>query len=85
VRMRWLLLLLLGLNLVYLGWGVYRAQDSESARASPLERAPGVSEIRLIDSLADSPPAQASEEPGLAAGADRRPKSPTISPEVLLR
>jgi hypothetical protein len=83
--MRWLLLLLLGLNLVYLGWGVYRAQDPDSKRAGPLERAPGVGEIRLIDSLADSPPAQASEEPGSAGGPDRRPKSPTISPEILLR
>lgn len=57
VRMRWILLLLLGLNLAYLASGLYRAQLSHPDRqgAAPQSES-GVGEIRLIDSLVDSPP-----------------------------
>jgi len=73
VRMRWVLLLLLGLNLAYLGWGLYRAHFTDPHSDSPpLQRAPGVSEIRLIDSLADSPPPWASQESGHEIPADPR-------------
>ena len=65
MRMRWVLLLLLGLNLAYLGWGLYRAHSADPDRGSPpLQRAPGVSEIQLIDSLADSPPPRMAGESG---------------------
>lgn len=68
-----MLLLLLGLNLAYLGWGLYRANFTDPHRDSaPLQRAPGVSEIRLIDSLADSPPPRAAGESGQPTAADSR-------------
>jgi len=54
---RWLLLLLLGLNLGYLAFGFYRAHFLDPyAGVAPMKPAPDAVEIRLIDSLADSPP-----------------------------
>lgn len=59
MRMRWVLLLLLGLNLAYLAFGLYRTQLAHNDRQghSPQSES-GVGEIRLIDSLVDSPPRQ---------------------------
>lgn len=71
MKMRWVLMLLLTLNLAYLGWGLYRAHVPDSGREiQPLQRAPGVSDIRLIDSLADSPPPSVSGHPAPAAAQD---------------
>lgn len=54
---RWVLLLLLGLNLVYLAFGFYRAQDADPySGVEPFKSAPHAAEIQLIDALADSPP-----------------------------
>lgn len=55
---RWVLLLLLGLNIAYLAFGLYRIHGvgfDPYADVAPLERGPEVPEIRLIDALADSP------------------------------
>ena len=59
---RWVLLLLLGLNLAYLAFGLYRMHGvgfDPYADVAPLERGPEVPEIRLIDALEDSPAAEA--------------------------
>ena len=59
---RWVLLLLLGLNFAYLAFGLHRVHEyglDPYADVAPLERGPGVPEIRLIDSLADSLPTEA--------------------------
>ncbi|MFO8004213.1 hypothetical protein [Thioalkalivibrio sp.] len=59
---RWVLLLLLGLNLAYLAFGLHRSHEAgfdPYADVTPLEPGPEVPEIRLIDSLADSPPTEA--------------------------
>jgi len=71
MKMRWVLMLLLALNLAYLGWGLYRAHAPDSGREiQPLQRAPGVSDIQLIDSLVDSPPPSGSGHPAPAAAPD---------------
>jgi hypothetical protein len=81
VKLGWILLLLLGLNLVYLGWGLYRAQGPDHGRAiPPVEAVPGVSEIRLIDSLADSPPPETFAHPEAEAGSDQEPRATDIVP-----
>lgn len=59
---RWVLLLLLGLNIAYLAFGLYRIHErgfDPYAGVAPLERVPGASEIRLIDALEDSPATEA--------------------------
>ena len=59
---RWVLLLLLGLNIAYLAFALYRIHEVGSdpyANMAPLEASPEVPGIRLIDSLADSPPTEA--------------------------
>jgi len=59
---RWVLLLLLGLNIAYLAFGLYRVHQhgfDPYADVAPLERFPGASEIRLIDALEDSPTTEA--------------------------
>lgn len=65
MRMRWVLLLLLGLNLAYLASGLYRSYLPHPDRSGPSQQhEPGVGEIRLLDSLADSPPPQKSHRTG---------------------
>jgi hypothetical protein len=66
--MRWVLLLLLGLNIAYLGFSLHRAHEYEVdpyAGIVPLERFPEAVEIRLIDSLQDSPATEARGQGGL--------------------
>lgn len=76
MRLRWVLLLLLGLNLAYLGSGLYRAQLTDAAFENPpLQRAPGVRDIRLIDSLADTPAYPAAGNAGVAAGVELGPEA----------
>lgn len=74
MKLRWVLALLLVLNFSYLVWGLYRAQLPDGGReTTPLQRASGVSDIRLIDSLADSPPGWGST--GLDDGPDGGPET----------
>lgn len=56
--MRWILLVLVALNLVYLAFGLYRAHhfDPYTGVAPPQQQATPVREIRLLDSLVDTPP-----------------------------
>ena len=59
---RWVLLLLLGLNMAYLAFGLFRVHEhgfDPYSDVAPLERIPGASEIRLIDALEDSPAMEA--------------------------
>jgi hypothetical protein len=63
---RWVLLLLLGLNLAYLAFSLYWKPDPDPyAGVAPLERLPHAVEIRLIDSIVDPPPhpAQDADDP----------------------
>lgn len=54
---RWVLLLLLALNLAYLGFSLYWTPDPDPyAGVPPLERLPHAVGIRLIDSMVDPPP-----------------------------
>jgi len=60
--MRWVLLLLLGLNIAYLAFSLHRVHEygvDPYAGIVPLERFPEAAEIRLIDSLEDSPATEA--------------------------
>jgi len=69
---RWVLLLLLGLNIAYLAFGLYRSHEhgfDPYAGVAPLERFPGASEIQLIDALEDSPVTE-------ARGPGDRPRDP---------
>lgn len=69
---RWVLLLLLGLNIVYLAFGLYRMHEvgfNPYGDVAPLERGPGVPEIRLIGTLADSPATE-------ARGSETPPQNP---------
>lgn len=78
MSLRWVLLLLLALNLAYLASGLYRAQlSSPDGQGASTQPESGIGEIRLIDSLADSPAPQVSgqargvaePDPGRAPGA----------------
>ncbi len=56
MSMRWVLLLLLGLNLAYLASGLYRSYLHPDRQGPSSQLESDVGEIRLLDSLADSPP-----------------------------
>ena len=82
MRLRWVFLLLLVLNAAYLGAGLYRAQVMDPERGNPpLQRAPGVGEIRLIDSLVDSPPPSELHDPDPAPTAVSNPPFANPSPD----
>ena len=53
---RWVLFLLLALNLVYLAYGLHRAQTSDPyGGVPPLELGPGMLELDLLDAELDPP------------------------------
>jgi hypothetical protein len=53
---RWVLFLLLALNLVYLAYGLHRAQTSDPyGGVPPLELGPGMRELDLLDAELDPP------------------------------
>jgi hypothetical protein len=52
---RWVLLLLVALNLAYLGFSRFWTPDPY-AGVAPMERLPHAVEIRLIESVVDPPP-----------------------------
>lgn len=66
--LRWVVLALLALNLVYLGVGLYRAHHADPYAGVPPPTHPA-REIRLLDSLVDTPPRQDTRWP------DRTPRS----------
>ena len=54
---RWVLFLLLVLNLAYLAHGLHRAQTWDAyGGVPPLELGPGMLELDLLDAELDSPP-----------------------------
>jgi hypothetical protein len=70
---RWVLLLLLGLNLAYLAFSLYWTPDPDPyAGVAPLERLPHAGAIRLIDAMVDPPPqpARETEDPPAAPAPD---------------
>ena len=54
---RWVLFLLLALNLAYLAYGLHRAQTSDAyGGVPPLELGPGMLELDLLDAELDPAP-----------------------------
>ena len=69
---RWVLFLLLALNLAYLAYGLHRAETWDAyGGVPPLELGPGMLELDLLDAELDSPP-----DPVPASGPQERSPAP---------